>query len=154
MSNIIRYRSPSLLHQLHRLSQEWDQLFDPSHQFIEDSSMVETSRWAPAVDIKEEPTRFVLFADIPGVHPKDIEISMENGILTIKGERTESRTEESEGYTRVERSKGSFYRRFALPDTADADNITAEGKHGVLRIIIPKKDKAAAKKIKVEDKKD
>lgn len=154
MSNIIRYRSPSLLHQLHRLSQEWDQLFDPSHQLIEDSSMVETSHWAPAVDIKEESTRFVLFADIPGVDPKDIEISMENGILTIKGERSATNTEEKEGYTRVERSKGSFYRRFALPDTADADRITAEGRHGVLRIIIPKRDKAAAKKIKVEDKKD
>jgi HSP20 family protein len=136
------------------LSQEWDQLFDPSHQLIEDSSMVETSRWAPAVDIKEEPARFVLFADIPGVDPKDIEISMESGILTIKGERVATHPEEKEGYTRIERSKGSFYRRFALPDTADADKITAEGKQGVLRIIIPKSEKAAAKKIKVEDKKD
>ncbi|TLY47072.1 MAG: Hsp20/alpha crystallin family protein [Gammaproteobacteria bacterium] len=154
MPNFIRYRSPSLFHQLHRLSQEWDQLFDPSHQLIEDSSMVETSHWAPAVDIKEEPTRFVLFADIPGVDPKDIEISMENGILTIKGERNATHTEESEGYTRIERSKGSFYRRFALPDTANADKISAEGKHGVLRIIIPKREKAAAKKIKVEDQKD
>ncbi|WP_342147277.1 Hsp20/alpha crystallin family protein [Rickettsiella endosymbiont of Aleochara curtula] len=154
MSNLMRYRSPSLLHQLHRLSQEWDQLFDPSHQSVEDSSMVETSHWAPAVDIKEEPNRFMLFADIPGVDPKDIEISMENGILTIKGERVETHSEESQGYTRVERSKGSFYRRFALPDTADADKITAEGKHGVLRIIIPKRDKASVKKIRVEDKKD
>jgi HSP20 family protein len=154
MPNIIRYRSPSLFHQLHRLSQEWDQLFDTNHQLVEDSSMVETSHWAPAVDIKEESDRFVLFADIPGVNPNDIEISMENGILTIKGERDTSHTEESEGYTRIERSKGSFYRRFALPDTANADKITAEGKHGVLRIIIPKREKAAAKKIKVEDQKD
>jgi HSP20 family protein len=93
------------LHQLHRLSQEWDQLFDPSHQLIEDSSMVETSHWAPAVDIKEESNRFVIYADIPGVDPNDIEISMENGILTIKGERASTKKEESEGYTRVERSK-------------------------------------------------
>lgn len=106
------------------------------------------------MDIKEEPARFVLFADIPGVDPKDIEISMESGILTIKGERVATHPEEKEGYTRIERSKGSFYRRFALPDTADADKITAEGKQGVLRIIIPKSEKAAAKKIKVEDKKD
>lgn len=154
MPNIIRYRSPSLFHQLHRLSQEWDQLFDPSHQLIEDNSMVETSHWAPAVDIKEEPTRFVLFADIPGVDPKDIEISMKNGILTIKGERAATRTEEREGYTRIERSKGSFYRRFALPDTADADKITAEEKHGELIIFIPKREKTTAKKIKVEEQKD
>ncbi|OJA00698.1 heat-shock protein Hsp20 [Rickettsiella grylli] len=151
MSNIIRYRTP-LLQQLHRLSQEWDQLFDSGH--IEDSSTVETSHWAPAVDIKEEPTCFLLFADIPGVDPKDIEISMENGILTIKGERVATHTEEKKGYTRVERSQGCFYRRFALPDTADADKITAEGKQGVLKIIIPKREKAAAKKIKVEAKKD
>ncbi|MFZ0219035.1 MAG: Hsp20/alpha crystallin family protein [Candidatus Aquirickettsiella sp.] len=154
MANIIRYRSPSLLLQLHRLSQEWDQLFDPSHQVIEDSSTVETSHWAPAVDIKEESTRFVLFADIPGVDPKYIEISMENGVLTIKGERVTTQVEENEVYTRNERSKGAFYRRFALPDTADADKISAEEKQGVLRIIIPKRDKAAAKKIKVGDKKD
>ncbi len=108
--------------------------------------MVETSHWASAVDIKEEPTRFVLFADIPGVNPKDIEISMENGILTIKGERDAMHTEEGEGYTRIEPSKGSFYRGFALPDTANVDKITAEGKHGVLRIIIPKREKATSKR--------
>lgn len=154
MSHSIRYRPHSLLHQLQRLSQEWDQLFDPRHQLVEDSSMVEASHWAPAVDIKEEPTRFVLLADIPGVDPKEIEISMHNGVLTIKGERTAVQTEESREYTRVERTKGSFYRRFSLPDTAEADKVTAEGRDGVLRIIIPKKEKASAKKIKVEDKRD
>lgn len=154
MSNIIRYRAPSLLHQLHRLSQEWDQLFEPNYASFEDSSLVETGHWVPAVDIKEEPTRFVLYADIPGVDPKDIEISMQSGILTIKGERVVIPQEESEGYTRVERSKGRFYRRFSLPDTADSDKITAEGKQGVLRVIIPKRDKASVKRVKVEDKKD
>lgn len=154
MSNIIRYGTPSLLHQLHRLSQEWDQLFEPNHSSFKDSSLVETSHWAPAVDIKEEPTRFVLYADIPGVDPKNIEIFMESSILTIKGERVATQQEESEGYTRVERFKGRFYRRFALPDTADSDKITAVGKQGVLRVIIPKKDKSPVKKIKVEDKKD
>jgi len=151
MSNISRYR-PSLLQQLHRLSQEWDQLFEP--HYSEDSSLVETSHWAPCVDIKEEPDRFLLYADIPGVNPKDIEIAMENGVLTIKGERSSSKKEEKEGYTRVERSKGTFYRRFALPDTADPDRVTAEGKHGVLKISIPKRDKAKSKKITVAMKAD
>jgi HSP20 family protein len=152
VTNITRYRPSSLLHQLHRLSQEWDQLFEPSGP--EDNSLVETSHWAPCVDIKEEPERFVLYADIPGVDPHDIEIAMENGVLTIKGERSSSKKEEREGYTRVERSKGSFYRRFALPDTADPDRVTAKGKHGVLEIMIPKREKAKSKKIKVEMKKD
>lgn len=151
MTNINRYK-PSLLQQLHRLSNEWDQLFEPSYS--EDNSLVETSHWAPCVDIKEEADRFLLYADIPGVDPKDIEIAMENGVLTIKGERVSSKKEEKEGYTRIERSKGSFYRRFALPDTADPDSVTAKGKHGVLEIIIPKRDKAKSKKIKVEMKKD
>lgn len=151
MTNITRYRPSSLMHQLHRLSQEWDHLFEPSYP--EDNSLVETSHWAPCVDIKEEPDRFVLYADIPGVDPNDIEIAMEDGVLTIKGERSSSQKEESEGYTRIERSKGTFYRRFALPDTADPERITAEGTHGVLEIIIPKREKAKSKKIKVNIKK-
>ncbi|MES2141750.1 MAG: Hsp20/alpha crystallin family protein [Pseudomonadota bacterium] len=150
MTNISRYRPSSLIHQLHRLSQEWDQLFEPSYP--EDNSLVETSHWAPCVDIKEEPDRFLIFADIPGVDPGDIEIAMENGVLTIKGERSSAKKEEKEGYTRIERSKGSFYRRFALPDTADPERVTAEGKHGVLEIIIPKREKAKPKKIKVGKK--
>lgn len=152
MSNISRYRPSSLIHQLHRLSQEWDHLFEPNY-YPEDNSLVETSHWAPCVDIKEESDRFVLYADIPGVDPNDIEISMENGVLTIKGERSTSKREESEGYTRVERSRGSFYRRFALPDTADPERITAEGNHGVLEIIIPKRDKVKSKKIKISMRK-
>ena len=152
MTNITRYRPSSLLHQLHRLSQEWDQLFEPSYS--EDNSLVETSHWAPCVDIKEEPDRFVLYADIPGVDPNAIEISMEHGVLTIKGERVSSKKEEREGYTRVERAKGSFYRRFTLPDTADPDRVTAEGKRGVLEIIIPKRERAQSKKIKVIMKKE
>ncbi len=151
VSNSNRYR-PSLIQHLHRLSQEWDQLFEPSYS--DDNSLVETSHWAPCVDIKEEPDRFLLYADIPGVDPKDIEIAMENGVLTIKGERSSSKKEEKEGYTRIERSKGSFYRRFALPDTADPDKVTAEGKHGVLKISIPKREKAKPKRITVDMKKD
>jgi HSP20 family protein len=152
MVNITRYRPGSLLHQLQRLSQEWDQLFEPSYP--EDNSLVETSHWAPCVDIKEEPDHFVIYADIPGVDPHDIEISMENGVLTLKGERISSKKEEKEGYTRIERAKGSFYRRFSLPDTADPERVTAEGKHGVLEIVIPKREKAKSKRIKVDIKKE
>jgi HSP20 family protein len=152
MANITRYRPVSLIQQLHRLSREWDHLFEPNE--LEDNSLVETSHWAPCVDIKEEPDRFVLYADIPGVDPNDIEITMENGVLTIKGERESSKKEEKKGYTRIERSKGTFYRRFALPDTADPDRVSAVGKQGVLEISIPKSEKAKSKKVKVEIKKE
>lgn len=114
-----------------------------------DQSNVVTSQWAPRVDIREEDKRFLIVADIPGVDPKDIEISMDKGILSIKGER-KSETKENNGkFTRVERAHGMFYRRFALPDSADADGINASGKHGVLEISIPKKPETTPRRIAV-----
>lgn len=115
----------------------------------QDASSVVTSQWTPHVDVKEEPQRFVIQADIPGVDPKDIEIHMEKGILTIKGERKTDTKEENEKYTRVERSRGLFYRRFALPDSADADGITASGKHGVLEVVIPKRPETTPRRIAI-----
>jgi HSP20 family protein len=106
-------------------------------------------RWMPAVDIREESERFILTADVPGVDPKDIEITMENGILTIKGERQQEQVNEGDNYRRVERQYGSFYRRFSLPDTADADRITASSKNGVLEVVIPKSEEVKPKRITV-----
>ena len=106
--------------------------------------------WAPAVDIIEEKDRFVFRADVPGVDPADIDVSMENGVLTVSGERkTETRTEE-EGFRRVERSFGRFYRRFNLPDTADAEGIKATSSNGILEISIPKQPEVKARRIAVE----
>lgn len=116
----------------------------------DDGSSAATSGWTPAVDIREEAERFVIAADIPGVEPKDIEITMENGVLTIKGERRhESTSDGDNGYRRVERVYGTFYRRFTLPDTADAENVSANGKHGVLEVVIPKKAAVQPKRIQV-----
>jgi HSP20 family protein len=106
-------------------------------------------QWTPRVDITEEPTRFAIIADIPGVDPKDIEITMEKGILSIKGERKSEATAENGKLTRTERSHGAFHRRFALPDVADADGIKANGKNGVLEISIPKRPETTARRINV-----
>jgi HSP20 family protein len=114
-----------------------------------DHSNVVTSQWVPRVDIKEEASRFVILADIPGVDPNDIEIHMEKGILTLKGERKEERKEETEKFTRVERARGLFHRRFALPDSADAEGISASGRHGVLEIVIPKRPEQTPRRIKI-----
>ncbi|RCS30086.1 Hsp20/alpha crystallin family protein [Rhodanobacter denitrificans] len=114
-----------------------------------DQSNVVTSQWAPRVDIKEEDKRFVIYADIPGVDPEKIEVSMEKGILTIKGERTLENREQNGKFTRLERSHGLFYRRFALPDSADADGVTAHGKNGVLEIVIPKKTETTPRRITI-----
>ncbi len=114
-----------------------------------DSSTVETAQWAPAVDIKEEKDRFLLQADLPGIKPDDIDITMEKGVLTIKGERKTEANDKGEGYARIERKHGSFYRRFSLPDTADEAGITAASNHGVLEISIPKAVEVQPKKIAV-----
>ncbi|MGF1642308.1 MAG: Hsp20/alpha crystallin family protein [Thiotrichales bacterium] len=115
----------------------------------DEGSKVATADWAPAVDIKEDPDQFLLLADIPGVDPKDIEVHMENGVLTIRGERKSESKEEHAGYKRVERVYGSFYRRFSLPDTADAERISARSQNGVLAISIPKHEKVQPRRIAV-----
>ena len=114
-----------------------------------DQSNVVTSQWAPRVDIREEPQRFVILADIPGVDPKDIEIHMDKGILSIKGERKSESREQNERYSRIERSHGMFYRRFALPDSANPEGITASGQHGVLEVSIPKRPETTPRRITV-----
>jgi HSP20 family protein len=145
--SLIRYNTQPQVRSFDtELKQFFDKFFAPEG---DDQSNVVTSQWQPRVDIREESKRFVIAADIPGVDPKDIEIHMEKGVLTIRGERSsESKTEDGK-FTRVERSHGSFYRRFALPDTADADQISASGRNGVLEIVIPKKPESTPRRISI-----
>ncbi|MDQ2695874.1 MAG: Hsp20/alpha crystallin family protein [Pseudomonadota bacterium] len=147
--DLTRYDPFTRLTQLHK---ELDRLFDTrlGPGAADDNSNVVASDWTPAVDIKEEAQRFVLHADVPGVDPKDIEITMENGLLTIRGERKAETREEREGFRRVERVRGTFYRRFSLPDTADAEKISARGVNGVLEIVIPKHERTQPRKIAVQ----
>ena len=135
----------------HHLRDEINRVFGPARVEADDSLNVVTSRWMPAVDVKELEDRFVIAADLPGIDPNDIEITMDSGTLSIKGERTHAEaTDEKTGYRRVERSYGSFYRRFTLPDTADAQKVSASGSHGVLEIEIMKKLADQPQRIKVE----
>jgi HSP20 family protein len=115
-----------------------------------DDSRVATSHWAPPVDIKEEQTGFVIYADLPGVKVEDIEITMEKGVLTVRGERKPENEEDRAGFRRIERSRGTFHRRFSLPDSADADRIQAKSRDGVLEIVIPKQEKSRPRKIAVQ----
>jgi HSP20 family protein len=114
-----------------------------------DSSYIETSTWSPLVDIKEEKNCFLVIADVPGVKKEDIDISLENHVLTLKGERQFEQTEQHQGYTRRERTQGKFYRRFSLPQTADDAKITARYTQGILEIRIPKREAATEKKIEI-----
>ena len=116
----------------------------------DDDASAATASWAPSVDISENETGFTLRADVPGVDPEAIDISMEKGVLTIKGERHSESTQEAKNYRRVERQSGQFYRRFTLPDSADADKIAARSEHGVLTITIPKQEVAVSRRIEVK----
>jgi HSP20 family protein len=144
--SLMRYEPYSLVNQLHN---EINRLFS-ARSADEDGTAAVTADWMPAVDIREDTDRYVLRADLPGVDPKDIEITMENGVLTIRGERTSETTSESGEFRRVERIAGRFFRRFTLPDTADADNISATGRNGVLEISIPKHAKVQPRRISVQ----
>jgi len=110
-----------------------------------------TSGWMPTVDIQEFDSRFQLFVDLPGVDPDAVEITLDNGVLTISGKRSLPATPEDEQMInrRAERGQGQFHRRFILPDTVDAENVEASNQHGVLSITIPKQAKAQPRRIKV-----
>ncbi len=147
--NVSYYEPWSLLSQMQRA------LRVPADQTLagtapDTTGEVVTSDWTPAVDIKEEQDRFVLIADIPGVQPGDIDITMENGILALKGERHQETEEERADFRRMERLRGTFYRSFSMPDTADADRIHAKFKNGVLEVVIPKQEKLQPRKIEVQ----
>lgn len=139
---ITRYEPWGLLNQLQKE-------LERAHEGEVGDGSIATAEWAPAVDIKEDTERFVLHADIPGVQPEDIDVSMEDGVITIKGEKKTEATTEKEGYKRVERNYGTFYRRFSLPDTADSEAISAKSRNGVLEIVIPKREAIKPKKIAV-----
>ena len=143
---IVRYNPVSGRHLQDEFRQVFERFFGETGA---DPSDVVTSQWAPRVDIREEADRFVIFADIPGVDPQDIEVQMDKGILSIKGERRSESTAETERFSRVERRYGSFHRRFALPDSADAEGISASGRHGVLEVVIPKKPETTPRRIQV-----
>jgi len=111
---------------------------------------IEASDWQPKIDVIEEADKFVAKVDIPGVDSKDISIDFDNNTLTIKGEKESEHKENKDHFIRYERSKGSFYRRIMLPDTVDAEKISATNKHGVLIITIPKSEKKATRKIEIQ----
>jgi len=135
-----------------RMMDEWRQEMDRTFPLFhhDDTSQVVGGEWVPAVDIKEEDDRYVLHADIPGVKPEDIDITMEHGVLSIRGERKFEEKEEKENYRRFERSHGIFYRRFTLPGNTDPEGITASGDNGVLEVVIPKTTESQFKRIEVK----
>jgi HSP20 family protein len=106
--------------------------------------------WVPPVDIKETENELIVKADIPDVEMKDIDVHMENGALTIRGERKFEAKKDEGGWHRVERSYGAFERVFTLPDTVEAEGVKADYKNGTLTVTLPKKEIAKPRQIKVQ----
>ena len=148
---IVRYEP---WHVVNRLHQTLDQVFN--NQFSNDAlSSPEASSspsvsWVPRVDIHEEKDRFVVLADVPGVDPKDIDITAENGVLTVRGERRSEKRESENGYERVERVSGAFLRRFTLPEGANTESIKAKQTNGVLEVTIPKTPAVQPRRISID----
>ena len=110
-----------------------------------------TVSWIPHVDVHEEAERFIVTADLPGVEGKDIEVTADKGVLTIKGERrSQKQSSSKDGYESVERATGTFLRRFTLPETVDAEAIKATHVNGVLELSIPKRPTAQPRRIEVQ----
>jgi len=124
-------------------------LFDEMQRGLEALHGTETHAWTPAVDISEDETHYQIRADLPGVDPKDIEVHLEGDELTLSGERTEETEDKGRNWQRTERVHGQFYRRFRLPESADAEKIEAKSDKGVLEIVIPKQPKTQPRKIAV-----
>ncbi|HZP10966.1 MAG TPA: Hsp20/alpha crystallin family protein [Nevskiaceae bacterium] len=141
---LLRYQ-PWGLHQ--QLWNEMNKLFDNAS--TNDASSGATADWAPAVDIEEHADKFVLFADVPGVDPASIEVTLEKGVLTLAGSRA-ARAEQKEVQSRrEERVSGRFFRRFSLPDTVDSEAVKASNRNGVLEVVIPKRPASQPRRIQV-----
>jgi len=134
------------------------QLFEHPQNRDSDDSVVGTPHWVPDFDILEETDRFLIRADLPGVDPAQIEVQMEGDTLSIKGARVfenqEDAEQHGERFSRIERGFGRFHRRFVLPDTVDAERITANSNNGVLVVSIPKCQEGASRRIKVSSQRN
>ncbi len=109
-----------------------------------------SAAWVPAVDIFEEPEAIRIVAEVPGVKPEDVKISLENNVLTIHGTKQQTAEERTERVHRYERTYGAFERSFTLPATVDAGSIKASYEHGVLTVTLPKVEKAKPRQIEVQ----
>ena len=133
---------------VNRLSHDIDRLLNPSAFGDQHSQSV--VEWVPTVDVREQEKQFVIHADLPGVDPKNIDVTLEKGVLTIRGRRDLEARDEKRGFRHVERISGDFYRRFTLPDTADSPSVSAKVANGVLEVTIPKQAQVLPRRIDVQ----
>jgi|KBSSwiStaDraftv2_1062776.scaffolds.fasta_scaffold116320_2 HSP20 family protein len=144
--SIVRYDP---FRDLRTLQEEVNRLFSTNLTRAFDDEGIGRGAWAPSVDIYENKDQIVLEAELPGMKQEDFDLSIENNIITLRGERKFEKTEETDNYHRVERSYGAFTRSFTLPQTVSAEGATAEYNNGVLRVTLPKREETKARRIEV-----
>ena len=144
--NIIRYQPWTLMNRLHR---EIDQIFGDAYT-APTADQQALADWTPAVDVHEEADRFVVRADLPGVDSKDIQVTADDGVLTLRGTRNAEKRTEQKGYERIERVSGTFLRRFTLPENVQAGEIRARHANGVLELSLPKQARVEPKRVAIE----
>ncbi len=158
---LIRWRNPGevdgwgFASPLGQLRTEMDRLFDgilrDPWSLVEENKSV--GAWAPSLDVSEDEKEYTVRAEVPGVDPKEVEVSLAGNVLTIAGEKKDRREEKARGFHRVECSYGTFRRNLVLPEDVDSEKITAEHADGVLTLHIQKSKAAAPKKIEISTKK-
>ena len=135
--------------ELEEVSNRLNRVFGRPLARLEPNEMMTMADWTPSADISETDTAYLIKAEIPGVNKEDVKVSIENGMLTIQGERKMEKEEKGKKYHRIERSYGSFMRSFRVPDDADESAVKAEFKDGVLNVTLNKSAKAKPKAINV-----
>ncbi|WP_233840956.1 Hsp20/alpha crystallin family protein [Dyella sp. 2HG41-7] len=135
------------------VKQLFDRVFErhPRQDVSPNDATVVARQWVPLVDIKEEPHRFIFYVDAPGIDLKTVDVHMERGVLTIKGERKTESQESRDSFMRIERRHGTFHRRFALPSSADPHNMTVTAHHGILYVIVRKRPPSASRQIRMDE---
>lgn len=134
---------------LRTLQEEVNRLFSTNLTRTFGDEGIGRGAWAPSVDIYENKDQIVLEAELPGMKQEDFDLSIENNVITLRGERKFEKTDETDNYHRVERSYGAFTRSFTLPHTVSAEGATAEYNNGVLRVTLPKREETKARRIQV-----
>lgn len=145
--SIIRYDP---FRDLRSLQDEVNRLFSTNVARFGDDEGIARGAWNPTVDIYENKDQIVIEAELPGMNREDFDLSFENNIITLRGERRFEKKDESDNYHRVERSYGSFTRSFTLPQTVSGDGISAEYRNGVLRVTLPKREEIKARRIEIK----
>jgi HSP20 family protein len=136
--------------ELERMRREMDRLWDSFFEERPRRRVEEVGEWLPSLDLSETKNDLVVKAELPGIDPKDIDISLANDVLTIKGEKKQEREEKEEDYHLIERSYGAFTRSIRLPREVQSDKINASYKNGILRVTLPKSEEAKKKEIKIK----